>query len=249
MVRLLKKLVGFSVQSEGGEIGGVEDFLIDPFEWRVRYLVVNTADWLDGRFVLLSSTAAGAPDEPARIIPVSVSREMVRSSPEVGPGKILTRSLESELHNYFKWPYYWKLWDEGGLGPGNLTAIPLVELASDVEKQQREAGGEEESGEGGMRLFSLKELSGFSLQARDGRAGALSGLVVNDEDWNVLYLAAEPEGLDSAGQVLLSPHWVQAVSRLESSLSLDLDRETVRNSPAFNPDLPLDQDLKPQHRR
>jgi sporulation protein YlmC with PRC-barrel domain len=47
-------LLGYSIQSEDGEIGHVEDVLVDDRAWAIRYLVVNTEKWWDGKKVLIS---------------------------------------------------------------------------------------------------------------------------------------------------------------------------------------------------
>ena len=37
-----------------GEIGHVSDFLVDEGTWTVRYLVIDTSNWIGGRSVLIS---------------------------------------------------------------------------------------------------------------------------------------------------------------------------------------------------
>jgi sporulation protein YlmC with PRC-barrel domain len=53
-LRSTKEVVGYHIQATDGEIGHVEDFIIDDETWIVRYLVVNTRNWLPGRKVLLA---------------------------------------------------------------------------------------------------------------------------------------------------------------------------------------------------
>jgi len=47
-------LMGYSIQSEDGEIGHVEDILVDDRAWAIRYLVVNAEKWWAGKKVLVS---------------------------------------------------------------------------------------------------------------------------------------------------------------------------------------------------
>ena len=44
----------YEIHAQDGEIGHVEDFVIDDKTWRVRYLVVVTRNWFPGKRVLLS---------------------------------------------------------------------------------------------------------------------------------------------------------------------------------------------------
>ncbi len=53
-LRTLTALIGYTVQSEDGEIGHVEDVLIDDRAWAIRYLVVNAEKWYSDKRVLVS---------------------------------------------------------------------------------------------------------------------------------------------------------------------------------------------------
>lgn len=236
MFHLLRKLKGYSVLTTDGEIGHIDDFLIDPHEWKTRYMIVDAADWLDGRFVYISMVAVGKPASTGEALPVHVSKEVVRNSPEIAAGKLLTRQQESELHNYFQWPYYWKSWEQGGIGPGNLAAIPMIELASSVEAQETETGDQEK-----VNLQSLDEIASFALLARDGEIGAVEDVIVDDQDWNILYLIVAFAAPSGVKKVLVSPSFVQEVDRLEAKVRIDLDRKTIQKSPEYDPEQPLDK--------
>ena len=45
---------GYHIQALDGEIGHVEDFIIDDETWAIRYLMVNTHNFWPGRKVLIS---------------------------------------------------------------------------------------------------------------------------------------------------------------------------------------------------
>jgi sporulation protein YlmC with PRC-barrel domain len=53
-LRALTALIGYTVQSEDGEIGHVEDVLLDDKAWAIRYLVVNAEKWCSDKSVLVS---------------------------------------------------------------------------------------------------------------------------------------------------------------------------------------------------
>jgi uncharacterized protein YrrD len=53
MLHSLHRLLGFSIGATDGEIGHVKDFYYDDKTWTVRYLVVETGNWLFGRKVLI----------------------------------------------------------------------------------------------------------------------------------------------------------------------------------------------------
>ena len=44
----------YHIQAEDGEIGHVEDFIIDDETWAIRYIIINTRNWWPGKKVLVS---------------------------------------------------------------------------------------------------------------------------------------------------------------------------------------------------
>ncbi len=60
MLRSVSDLHGREIRATDGEIGSVDRFLFDDETWTVRYLVVDTGNWLPGSQVLISHTIGGA---------------------------------------------------------------------------------------------------------------------------------------------------------------------------------------------
>ena len=87
-----KELNGFHIQATDGEIGHVDDVLVDEDNWNIRYVVLDTSNWIGGRSVVVSPRVLKAVDLPDRIVRVDVARDDVRRSPEldsieIGPGE------------------------------------------------------------------------------------------------------------------------------------------------------------------
>src|SRR5512141_1565596 len=66
MLHKTSELRGYHIVATDGEIGHVDDFLIDEGGQTVRYLVVDTSNWIGGRSVLISVTAVEQIDSPAK---------------------------------------------------------------------------------------------------------------------------------------------------------------------------------------
>jgi hypothetical protein len=62
MLRTVQSLTGNKVHAPEGNLGTVEEFYFDDQAWTIRYMVVNTGNWLSGRLVLISLVALGTPD-------------------------------------------------------------------------------------------------------------------------------------------------------------------------------------------
>jgi hypothetical protein len=80
-------LKGFHLLATDGEIGHVDDFLLDE-GWGVRYLVVDTSNGIGGRSVLIAPSAIAAVDAPNQKIRVTLSRDEIKRSPSVATADI-----------------------------------------------------------------------------------------------------------------------------------------------------------------
>ena len=83
MLHKTSKLRGFHLVATDGEIGHVDDFLFEEKTWVLRYLVVDTSNWIGGRSVLISPTAVEEIDSIDRRIRVGLTREQIAKSPSV----------------------------------------------------------------------------------------------------------------------------------------------------------------------
>ena len=97
MLHKTSYLNGFHLLATDGEIGHVDDFLVDE-RWTVRYLVVDTKNGIGGRSVLISPSAIAAVDAPGKKIRVTLSRDEIKRSPSTTTADIeLIETLPSVL--------------------------------------------------------------------------------------------------------------------------------------------------------
>jgi hypothetical protein len=90
------KMRGFRIHATDGEIGHIEEFLVDADNWNVRYLVVDTGNWIGGRSVLISSTVIDTVDSPREEVRVRLTRDQIERSPSVDTAEIeLVETLPS----------------------------------------------------------------------------------------------------------------------------------------------------------
>ena len=230
MIHNLKSMIGYKTRALNDEIGEVSDFYFDDFSWTLRYLVVDTTEKMDNRIVLLSPVALLEVDYEKNQFVVEEPKKAIAESPQIVLDEPLTRQKEVELHNYYEWPFYWQ-----GV---NITTYPLAELASEIEEKTAEQEGEPEQA---FQVRSFKEVLGYAIHARDGDIGELVDFIIDDESWNILYLIVDASTWLTNRLVLVSPQWIDSVDWGESELVADLNRETIRNSPKYDPSQPLSQ--------
>ena len=98
---------GHHIQAADGEIGHVEDFIIDDETWAIRYLIVNTHNWWAGKKVLVSPQWIERVSWGERKVFVNLSRETIRQSPEYTEESLPTRDYETGLHLHYNRLGYW----------------------------------------------------------------------------------------------------------------------------------------------
>jgi len=97
---------GYDIQASDGEIGNVEDFVIDDETWAIRYLVVDTGNWLPGKKVLISPRWIERVSWDLSKVFVGLSRAAIEQSPEYTE-ESLTRDYEAGLHEHYYRQGYW----------------------------------------------------------------------------------------------------------------------------------------------
>lgn len=102
-----KEVTGYQLEAEDGEIGHVEDFILDEASWTIQYLVVDTRSWWPGKHVLVSPRWIGQIDWADQKVSVLMTREDVRNSPEYTEASLLSRDYEEKLHGHYKRVGYW----------------------------------------------------------------------------------------------------------------------------------------------
>jgi hypothetical protein len=106
-LRSTAEVMGYYIEARDGEIGHVEDFLVDDEAWAIRYMVVDTSNWWVGKKVLV------APDWITEIrwqdshVHVDLTREAIKAGPVYDPTTPIDRAYEERLHRSYGREGYW----------------------------------------------------------------------------------------------------------------------------------------------
>lgn len=106
-LRSTREVIGYHIQARDGEIGHVEDFVVDDEAWFIRYLVIDTRNWLPGRKVLVAPAWAEQVSWVERKVHVDLGHETIKNGPEFNPSMPVNREYEVRLYDYYGRPYYW----------------------------------------------------------------------------------------------------------------------------------------------
>ena len=218
MLRSLKNLARYTIQSTDAEVGGVKDLLFDDASWKVRYVVAGTGSWLSGRRVLLSMAVFGEPHARDRLFPAEVSNSEIASSPSLDTDPPVSRQQEIDLHEHYRWLPYWR--------------------------SARPKEGEAEAARRDPHLRAMRKVLGYRVHASDGEIGHVDDFIADDEDWTIRYLVVDTTNHWPGGEVLISPDWCEGFDWTSRKAILTVPRHKVKDSPEFRPDQPVNREVE-----
>ena len=105
-LRSVDEVVGYDIVARGGNVGRVDDFMVDDEDWTIRYMVVDTSNWLTGREVLIAPEWVEKFDWESAEVTVSLTRQQIKDSPGYEP-TTLSRDYEETLHDHYGVKRYW----------------------------------------------------------------------------------------------------------------------------------------------
>jgi hypothetical protein len=231
MLRSVKDLQSFRIIAADGAIGTVDQFFFDDERWTIRYVVVDTGKWLPGRRVLISPFSVRDVEWIAGTVSLSITRGMVKSSPDIDTHKPISRQREAEYLRHYGYPYYWAgagLWGAASY-PADLTAANAAEAQSRVEAEQAAARAR-----GDSHLRSSKEVIGYHLEATDGELGHIEDFLIEDQSWAIRYIAVDTSNWWFGRKVLVAPGWIREVSWAHRRVYVDLTRQSVKGAPTYD---------------
>src|ERR1700691_5449817 len=230
MLRSIRDMEHYSIGATDGVIGKVQDFYFDDEAWGIRYLVVETDAWLSHRKVLISPFAIGQPDWSKKIFPVSITQTQVQNSPDIDTNKPVSRQHEMGYLGYFGYGAYW-----GGGGLWGAGIYP-DELQAGLQAGALNTAGDD------VHLRSGNEIMRYYVHASDGDIGHVQGLIVDEKSWAIRYIIVNTSNWWMGHEVIIAPEWIDGVDWLDSKLSINLTRLSVKDSPSYDPSVPLSRE-------
>jgi uncharacterized protein YrrD len=223
----VRDLRGDTLIARDGAIGSVDDVYFDDERWAVRYLVVDTGDWMPGRRVLISPASLEPHGAQAGAVRVNITREQVKSAPPVATDRPVSRQYEMAHAAHFGYPYYWSgpmLWGPVGVpmagSPPHAGLSPMRSVAGLAAQAQLEQGD--------SHLRSGAEVIGYDIEARDGAIGAVEDFALDDENWAIHHVVVDTHKWWPGGEVRVAPQDVESIDWSARKMRLRLTREELR---------------------
>ncbi len=239
-------LKGFAIEASDGAIGTVSDFLFDDRTWKIRWMVVDIGGWLSGRKTMVHPSAIGQPDYNLESVAVRLTRQQIKDSPDILSDAPVSRQMETSLYGHYGWDPMWGGGNYlGGYASGMGGAFDPRPYRFDAALMEADRP-ESSADDGDPHLRSVTEVMGYHIQATDGPIGHIENILVDDASWGIRYIIIDTRNWWPGQHVLMSPYAVRGVSWSERDITLDVTRDKVKGSPAWDPAGMVNKDFE-QH--
>jgi hypothetical protein len=100
-LRSIATVTGYHIHAIDGEIGHVEDFLVDDAGWNIRYIKVNSGNWWPGQQALISPFSVKEIDWAGKLVHINVSRQRIKDAPPYDPSITVDGAYEEKFLTYY----------------------------------------------------------------------------------------------------------------------------------------------------
>jgi hypothetical protein len=80
-LRSMGQVVGYHIHALDGDVGHLDDFLVDDETWQIEYAIVDTKNWGSGKHVLVPATEVKSVDWAGRYIQIDQTRYNLKCRP------------------------------------------------------------------------------------------------------------------------------------------------------------------------
>ncbi len=227
--------MGYAIQGKDGLKGKVKDFLFDEEGWIVRYLDADFKELKKEERILIPTSSLQETDWQEEIFHTGLNSDEIESSPTLKEELPVSRKYEQELNKHYNLDVYWPFMYHASVGaPVLYPPRPLRTPSKMVDEEEIDTS-----------LRSFSEVKGYHIRAKDDTLGEVIDLIVDDEDWQIVYMIADTSRWRPwSKQVILSVNWLEKIRYMGREVSVDLTTSQVKDAPEFDPSHPIDMDYE-----
>ncbi|MBS0010305.1 MAG: PRC-barrel domain-containing protein [Bacteroidales bacterium] len=235
MKRSLKNLTDYTVHSNDGMKGKVKDFLFDDEGWIIRYLETDFGSHIKGKRVLIPAVFLNNPDWENKVLPVNLKKENIEACPGPDEASPVSREYEKQIYSFYNIEYYWPFLYTPPAGTGvSYPPRPVKTPARIADEENLDTS-----------LRSFREVKGYYINASDGRIGHVNDIIIDDDDWQLVYLIIDTKNwVPWSREVILSVDILDEIDFIRSEVSVALTKDNIKEAPEFDPGHPIDMDYE-----
>ena len=235
MKRSIKILSGYSIEAIDGPKGKVKDFLFDEEAWIIRYIEADYGKLFKNRKVLIPKLFLKEPEWDKKHFPINLTKKNIESCPGLEEKMPVSREYEQLLSKHYSVDYYWPyVYNAPVTGSMYFPPRPLRPPAKIVSEEDLDTS-----------LRSFREIKGYHIRAIDGKLGHVEDLIVDDDDWQIVYVIVDTSNWRPwSKKVILAIDWLDEISYVDKQVMISLNTETIKNAPEYDADRPIEVDFE-----
>lgn len=227
MKRSMKALIGYTIGATNGEIGKIKDFFFDDKTWTIRYLIVETGNWISGRKILIAPKALLTPDEKKEVFPVNLTMGQVRNSPNINTELPVSRQNEMKWNKYYSWTNYWNK----GVGTSGM----MMQVEDPIEEAIHNNNNTiDEVSINDPDLRSAQQVAGYSINSNDGTLGKVEDFIIDDSSWKIDWIVVNIGNWFAEKKVLISSKTIKEIKWQDSTVAINESAMQLKDSPEYN---------------
>ena len=224
----LKALNGSTIHAVDGEIGQVNDVYFDDRYWTIRFMVIDIQPWVPlSEKTLISPISLREYNVEEQQLNVSITKEKVKNSPQMGELDTVSREFEKTYFDYYAYGYYWL-----GAGAWGEYAYPMA-LVNQATLAKDNAETDETKTTNHLR--STNEITHYGISALDGKKGYIKDFICDTYNWSLRYVVVDTrDWLPGGKKVLITPKQLAALNWEDKTVTCNLNLEQIKACPEYD---------------
>jgi hypothetical protein len=107
-VRSTRDVMGYHIKARDETFGHLEDLLIEPQSWTIRYLLIDTRNWWPAPPVLVAPDWVSHFDWVNHKLSMDGTADRIKNCPPYDPASPPTREYETVLYAHYERREYWR---------------------------------------------------------------------------------------------------------------------------------------------
>ncbi|MBO6815770.1 MAG: PRC-barrel domain-containing protein [Rhizobiaceae bacterium] len=210
----------FPLFSEDENIGSLADLYVDDRDWAASFAVIETGGWFSSNKVLIRTVEPIEIDLDHNRLVTTLMQENIKNAPKASSRETVSEANERE----------WYLQPHASVYFAGAHGVVLPSMFYS-EMPEADMQAQQERSEKDRHLRSMNEVTGYEVQATDGKIGTVVDFIIDPEDWRVAFLNIDTGNWLPGKLVIVAPEWAQNVSWSERLISFEMTKEQIEKSP------------------
>jgi sporulation protein YlmC with PRC-barrel domain len=102
ILRSFVELKGYNIEATDGNVGHIEDLIIDYQDWQIVYAVIDTSNWLPwSKKVIIPISRMTDISYTESLVKIDLKTETIKNAPEYNPEKMLEEEFERGVIDFY----------------------------------------------------------------------------------------------------------------------------------------------------